>query len=419
MIKIADFTNAIKVSWIKRYTVDKIDDNWADMIDNYLDLTPDTRHKIHQYGPERFNNIIKEDIPVISSLFTAYKAFKQHFPTKPETLDNTWINQCAFFNTNINRKQPNSKQTTFLRPTFYGIPDTYHTLTLKDLYPAGTFITNEGLNTLTNSTILNMHYNNLKNHIKSHIGPNKKYDAIAKERLPQRKNTFSNTTDFMKSIHKGSGLYRRVLGRGTPLPDIHNPKKWRKRLDDQNLTRIQVKKSMIHLHSPYIDSTSADHLSRLKLGKTLFNAQLFNIGLNDDKNCKTCLREFDQHTPEDYKHAMYLCPAVQTVVNNVTTTFFPNKRTPFSISEVLVAVNSDMHNLYRGQIGHELASLIWDLLQTYIIKCHTAVSTPISATAIFEIRAQLNRVLKILPKSKITCLINSTPQLNTIITSRN
>ena len=176
---------------------------------------------------------------------------------------------------------------------------------------------------------------------------------------------------------------------------------------------------MIHLHSPYIDSTSADHLSRLKLGKTLFNAQLFNIGLNDDKNCKTCLREFDQHTPEDYKHAMYLCPAVQTVVNNVTTTFFPNKRTPFSISEVLVAVNSDTHNLYKGQIGHELASLIWDLLQTYIIKCHTAISTPISATAIFEIRAQLNRVLKILPKSKITCLINSTPQLSTIITSRN
>ena len=183
----------------------------------------------------------------------------------------------------------------------------------------------------------------------------------------------------MKSIHKGSGLYRRVLGRGTPLPDIHNPTKWRKRLEDPNLTCNQVKQSIIHLHSPYIDSTSADHLSRLKLGKTLFNAQLFNVGLNDDKNCKTCLREFDQHTPEDYKHAMFLCPAVQTVVNNVTTTFSPNKRTPLSISEVLVAVNSDTHNLYKGQIGHELASLIWDLLQTYILKCHTVVSTPISA----------------------------------------
>ena len=43
MIKLAEFTSAIKVSWIKRYTVDKIDDHWADMIDDYLNLTPDTK----------------------------------------------------------------------------------------------------------------------------------------------------------------------------------------------------------------------------------------------------------------------------------------------------------------------------------------------------------------------------------------
>ena len=419
MIKLAEFTSAIKVSWIKRYTVDKIDDHWADMIDDYLNLTPDTRHKINQFGPERFNTIIKEKIPVISSLFTAYKAFKHNFPTKPETLDNSWINQCAFYNSNINRKQPNSKQTIFLRPTFYGIPDTYHTLTLKDLYPSGTFITNEGLNTLTNSTILNMHYHNLKNHIKSHIGPNKKYDAIAKERLPQKKHTFSNTTEFMKSIKKGSGMYRKVIRRGSPLPNIHNPTKWKKKLDDQNLTRNQVKKAMIHLHSKYLDSTSADHLSRLKLGKTLFNTQLFNIGLNDDKNCKTCLRELDQSVPEDYKHAMFFCPAVKTIINNITNTFFPNKIIPFSISEILVSVNSDTHALYQGQTGQELASLIWDLLQTYIINCHTAESTPITATAIFEIRSQLNRVLKILPKSKVACFINSNLELSTIVTLLN
>ena len=93
MIKLENFSKAIKVSWIKRYIVDKIDDNWADIIDTFFHLTPDTRYKVHSYGPERFNKIIKADIPVISSLFCAYKTFKQHFPTSPNTMDNSWLNQ--------------------------------------------------------------------------------------------------------------------------------------------------------------------------------------------------------------------------------------------------------------------------------------------------------------------------------------
>ena len=95
MIRLESFFKAIKVSWIKRYSVDKIDDNWADIIDTFLHLTPDTRHIIHNYGPERFNKIIKADIHVISSLFNAYKIFKHNFPTDPITMDNSWLNQCA------------------------------------------------------------------------------------------------------------------------------------------------------------------------------------------------------------------------------------------------------------------------------------------------------------------------------------
>ena len=100
MIRLEQFMRSIKVSWIKRYSIDRIDDNWADIIDNFFHLTPDTRHHIHRFGPERFNKIIKADIPVISSLFKAYKSFKQQFPTDPDTKDNSWINQCAFYNMN-------------------------------------------------------------------------------------------------------------------------------------------------------------------------------------------------------------------------------------------------------------------------------------------------------------------------------
>ena len=125
MIRLADFTKAIKVSSIKRYSIDKLDDNWADIIDEYFQLTPNTRHQIHKYGPERFNKIISDNIPVISSFFEAFKAFQHQFPTKPDTMDKSWLYQNAFYNMNITRKQPNTKERVFLKPTFYGIPDTF------------------------------------------------------------------------------------------------------------------------------------------------------------------------------------------------------------------------------------------------------------------------------------------------------
>ena len=84
-----NFTEVIKCSWVKRYCIDKLDAHWADMLDTFLKLTPDTRHTITQFGPERCNTIINEHIPCLSSIFSAYKTLKQHFPTGPETLDNS------------------------------------------------------------------------------------------------------------------------------------------------------------------------------------------------------------------------------------------------------------------------------------------------------------------------------------------
>ena len=59
IIKLADFTRAIKCSWIKRYCVDQLDDHWADLLDKIFSLTPNTRKNILSYGPECFNYIIK------------------------------------------------------------------------------------------------------------------------------------------------------------------------------------------------------------------------------------------------------------------------------------------------------------------------------------------------------------------------
>ena len=417
MIRLESFVRAIKVSWIKRYSIDMIDDNWADIIDTFFKITPNTRHIIHTFGPERFNKIIKAEIPVISSLFSAYKTFKHNFPTNPSTMDNSWLNQCVFYNMNLTRKQPNAHKKAFLTPTFYGIPDANHTLTVKDLFPGGVFISNESLNQLTSTTVMPMQYLNLKQHIKSLIGPNKKYDSITLEKQPQKIHTFSTVTQFLNNVKKGSGRYRKIIERGVTTTTIHNPLKWMKKLEHNNVTFKQVKKAMIHLHSPYLDSTSADILARLKLGKTLFNNQLFAIGLTDEKTCKTCIREYDNNTTEDYKHALFQCPAVQTVIHNITNTFFPNLTISFSIADVLISTITNKHNLFKGSIGQELASLIWDLTQVYVLQCRISQTTPISTAAIHEIKSQINRILKILPKSKLATFIKASPELQDLLAS--
>ena len=129
---------------------------------------------------------------------------------------------------NLTRKQPNSQKKVFLTPTFYGIPDTNHTLTVKDLFPRGMFISITSLNQLTATTIMPMQYFNLKQHIKAHIGPTKKYDAIALEKQPQKIHTFSTVAGLFLSIKKGSGKYRQVIERGSMTTNIHNPTKWKK-----------------------------------------------------------------------------------------------------------------------------------------------------------------------------------------------
>ena len=128
MINLVNFISALKTSWIRRYVIDKLDDHWADLVDNHLGINMMERDKILDYGPEKFNTIIKARLLGISSIFQAYKKVKTLFPTEPESMDNSWLLQNAFYNGNFNRKHPNNNTTVHLTPGFYGIPERNHTL---------------------------------------------------------------------------------------------------------------------------------------------------------------------------------------------------------------------------------------------------------------------------------------------------
>jgi hypothetical protein len=109
MVQLTDFLTSIKCSCLRRYSIENLNDHWADKIDSFFGLTYETRHTIMNFGPEKFNSIIKAKIPAISSMFASYKLFKTQFPSTIENGDNTWVTQNIFFNMNFARTQPRTK----------------------------------------------------------------------------------------------------------------------------------------------------------------------------------------------------------------------------------------------------------------------------------------------------------------------
>ena len=139
------------------------------------------------------------------------------------------------------------------------------------------------------------------------------------------------------------------------------------------MTRQQIKESITRLHSKYLDSHLADHLSRLKLGKTNLNAQLHHSNQTDDPYCLLCKEEDGLEVQEDYKHALFHCPNSQSIINTITNTFFPNisNTNKFNISDILLTNTTYKDPLYNNPEGKEFINWVWDIYQTEIITNHS------------------------------------------------
>ena len=162
------------------------------------------------------------------------------------------------------------------------------------------------------------------------------------------------------------------------------------------------KQTRKNLQSRYIGIDTADTLSCHKMVKTLFRNQLHHIGSTESQYCVTCTRENNQDIIEDLTHATYTCPHIQTIIEEVTNTYFPNIKTNCKHKDTLLSIIRNTHPLYEGKPGQTLASLIWDHFLQYIMTSRGKTVTPIPAAAIFEIKSQINRSLKILPKTMVS-----------------
>ena len=220
----------------------------------------------------------------------------------------------------------------------------------------------------------------------------------------------------MEFTKQGSGNYRKIISRSHTLTDIHTPSRWKSKLRDDQITRSQVKQAKINLHTIYLGSDTADILTRLKLGKTLFGTQLEKCGILDNPYCATCLRELNEEYPENIAHATYDCGSVKAVINSVLDAFFPNCNEIFYNRDILLAIIEDKHHYYTGKIGQCLASLVWDFFLKYVMTCRSNNRTPVPEICLHEIKSQINRILKILPRSEVTNFIHTSPSLSQMFT---
>ena len=223
----------------------------------------------------------------------------------------------------------------------------------------------------------------------------------------------------MSNIKQGSASYRKIIARSHTRSDLHNPSKWRSKLNDNRISRAQLKQSKVNLHSKYLSSDIADTLTRFKLGKTLFGNQLYKCELSDSPYCKTCLRELNEEIPESILHATYDCVFAATIIANIKKNFYPQNNIILSVGDILLATVENVHPNFTGKTGQHLSSLIWDFYLRYILSCRIKGKTPTSINCIHEIKSQLNRILKILPLSDVTKYIKNSNALLSILNSPN
>ena len=96
LFNIKKFTMSLKAAFIMRY-VRGTDDHWCDKVDLSLGTTKENRKE----------NIIKERMICISSIFSAWKELTKHFPTAPDSRDNSWsARHCSTTQTSLQKSQP-------------------------------------------------------------------------------------------------------------------------------------------------------------------------------------------------------------------------------------------------------------------------------------------------------------------------
>ena len=81
MIKIADFFQSLRLSWIRRYAIghgQPLDDHWCDILDMILDVTPQERLSILNRGSEFLTNKVLKYYPCLTEFLISLQNIKKN-----------------------------------------------------------------------------------------------------------------------------------------------------------------------------------------------------------------------------------------------------------------------------------------------------------------------------------------------------
>ena len=324
------FFLSLKISWVKRYAADALDDHWADLIDLKLGVDRTNRNQILDWGTEAFNDLVNSRLPCIHSFFNAWLLFKTCFHQKSPTTHNNLLHSPLFLNPWILRKPEVADFFTykwkvnkdgFIDPLNYGLPrNEFRHLKVLDLLDQNGIKSLESLKDELGMTKL--HYlsyarlvrvvSNMErvypNLILKSTGVSTPVDKHGKTPLDY----VPNIVEAFKRIKKGSSYYRRILVQKKPMGKKTFKMKMEKRLN-VTLRQGYVCKVAEMLNKGMIPTNNGDILHRLILGKTKSGEEIKDWS-NQDWNgiCRQCGTVL-----ETFQH-IFECEVVKNYYNDLS-----------------------------------------------------------------------------------------------------
>ena len=403
-IKIRDFLTSIKVSWIRRYSIEKYDDHWADLLDQLLDIEKKDRHKILTWGNRSFNTAITKGRIVLSEMLKCLSSFILTFPSTVETNDNTWLNQPIFNNDAIRYPSPtpsNPSRTEPLQQGDYGLSKRTKGTTLNLCYQGGIFKSKEDLELILEEPMLPFHYTNLRHHVKHNIGPDKSFPAIPIPNKKVPKYVKQSVTECITGATNGSKPYRKILNKDSnPISRCNLAQRWNKRLNLNTITEALIKDGLKLILNRWIPKKYGDLKARILLSKTQFNNQLAKHIGNRDKFCDLCKKE-NNPTPqiENAAHALFDCPSVNPIYNQTfeALSLSDHLPTPLTPQDVIVGINTKQNEITPLAVINSIMMI----LISYIMNCRFLVKKPNGVEALQEIKTVLLSAMRTFPKRKL------------------
>ena len=319
MFDAESFFNSLKISWVKRFCIDLIDDHWCDLLDRELNTNKLERSNICQWGIDKFEAIIKQNLPCISSFFKQWVKFKTVFHNRDPTTHNHLLNSPLFYNP-LFKSRSNNKKLKSLKPKDFGMTEC--TITFGDLLGDQGICSFDEMRTnnffRSDNLVLNyLHYQKLKKIYgdffkhNENVPKNRSGVSIPKSKSGKTPLDFVPCTlEILKRISKGSGFFRRVLNNSKTYTN-HFKLRLETKLGIKMPNALSLK--MLDSLQKILPANISDMYYRLIFGKTKPKNIMKIFDATENGKCVHCGQ------PENFSH-IFNCQKVKKFFNDFCLT---------------------------------------------------------------------------------------------------